>query len=68
MSTCLLCVRQQLTFLLVNDAANSARAHWDFQHDVFDNYMKPLVDGYLQQVAREMWLRGVTLSCSDFRH
>ncbi|EER16210.1 hypothetical protein Pmar_PMAR003673 [Perkinsus marinus ATCC 50983] len=42
--------RQQLTFLLVNDAANSARAHWDFQHDVFDNYMKPLVDGYLQQI------------------
>ncbi|KAF4720559.1 hypothetical protein FOZ62_010989, partial [Perkinsus olseni] len=42
--------RQQLTFLLVSDAANSARAHWDFGNDVFDAFMRPFVRGFLQQV------------------
>ncbi|KAF4752891.1 hypothetical protein FOZ62_031961, partial [Perkinsus olseni] len=42
--------RQQLTFLLVSDAANFARAHWDFGNDVFDAFMRPFVRGFLQEV------------------
>ncbi|KAF4678117.1 hypothetical protein FOL47_005396 [Perkinsus chesapeaki] len=39
--------RQQLSFLLVSDVHNSARAHWDFLHSVYDAYMRPLIESRL---------------------